>query len=87
MFICCCCLVSSYHPSSANGWPRVIAKNGIQLHDDWPFTFTNTTMVYFTEYPDPPMGDAFRLRFGRLRVMLPNGRIRHLDIGNVSQSQ
>jgi len=71
---------------TANGWPRVIAKNGIQLLDDWPFTFTNTTMVYFTEYPDPPQGDVFRYRVGRLRVMLPDGRQRYLDIGNVSLS-
>lgn len=69
---------------SANGWPRVIARNGIQLLDDWPFTFTNTTRVYFTENPDAPQGDIFRYRVGRLRVMLPNGRSRYLDIGNVS---
>ena len=70
----------------ANGWPRVVAKNGIQFLDDWPFTFTNTTTVYFTEYPDPPQGDIFRYRVGRLRVMLPDGRQRYLDIGNVSLS-
>ena len=68
---------------TANGWPRVIAKNGINLLDDWPFTFTNTTKVYFSEYPDPPQGDVFRYKNGRLRVILPDGRQRYLDIGNV----
>ena len=65
----------------------MIAKNGIQLLDDWPFTFTNTTMVYFPEYPEPPQGDVFRYRIGRVRVMLPDGRQRYLDIGNVSCSR
>jgi hypothetical protein len=44
-------------------------------------------MVYFTENPDPPQGDVFRYRVGRLRVMLPDGRQRYLNIGNVSWFQ
>ena len=67
----------------ANGWPRAIARNGIHLLDDWPYQFTNTTQVYFPNNPDPPQGGLFRYPYGRLRVLLPNGRERFLDIGNV----
>jgi hypothetical protein len=80
-FLCSATIVLTF---SANGWPRVIAKNGIQLLDNWPFTFSNTTMVYFPDYPEPPQGDVLRYRIGRVRVMLPDGRQRYLDIGNVS---
>jgi hypothetical protein len=66
-----------------NGWPRVIARNGLYLLDDWPYEFTNTTQVYFqTNNPDAPQGGLFRYPYGRLRVLLPNGKERFLEIGN-----
>ena len=68
-----------------NGWPRVIARNGLHLLDAWPYQFTNTTQVYFRENPDPPQGGLYRYPSGRLRVTLPDGRERYLDIGNVRE--
>jgi len=65
-----------------NGWPRVIAKNGLHLLDGWPYEFTNETEVLFISYPDAPQGDLYRYNYGRLRVRLPDGRDKFLDIGN-----
>ena len=64
------------------GWPRVIAKAGLHLLDAWPFTFTNETQVTFDYYPNAPQGDLYRYNYGRLRVLLPNGEKRFLEIGN-----
>lgn len=66
-----------------NGWPRVIAKSGINCLDAWPCDFTNQTLR-FDYYPDPPQGDLYRYYYGRLRVRMPDGLNRFLDIGNVS---
>lgn len=61
-----------------------MAKNGLHLLNDWPFDFSNETIsVYFDTYPNAPQGDIYRYEFGRIRVELPDGRSRYLDIGNV----
>ena len=68
----------------ANGWPRVVARNGLHLLDGWPYQFTNTMNVTFASInPDPPQGGLYRYPHGRLRVTLPDGREKFLDIGNV----
>ena len=82
-----CCLALAHRslplPSSkANGWPRHVAKSGIQFLNDWPFDIAANESVYFTYYPDAPQGDLYRYHYGRLRVELPDGRDRYLDIGN-----
>ncbi|KAL7527648.1 hypothetical protein ACHAXR_002788 [Thalassiosira sp. AJA248-18] len=64
-----------------NGWPRVIAKNGIHCLDYWPCDFTDGTSTTFIYYPEPPMGDLYRNNIGYLRVNL-DGYYRFLDIGN-----
>ena len=64
--------------SSANGWPRAIARNGVHLMDEWNVQLTNVT---FADTPHPPMSQA---RPTKLRVYLPDGRERNLDISNVS---
>ena len=74
--------------STASGWPRTIAKHGIHLLDGWPFEFTNSTgaslSFSFSIYPDPKLGDLDRYQHGRIRIRLPDGKHRFLDIGNVS---
>ena len=66
------------------GFPRAIAPNGLKLADDWEFEFTDSTVLGFAWYPEPPQGDLFRFgfpSFGRIRYQLPDGRQRFLDIG------
>ena len=66
------------------GFPRAIAPNGLKLADDWEFEFTDSTVLGFAWYPEPPQGDIFRFgfpSFGRIRYQLPDGRQRFLDIG------
>jgi len=46
--------------------------------DEWNVQLTNVT---FADTPHPPMSQA---RPTKLRVYLPDGRVRNLDIGNVS---
>ena len=68
----------------SNGWPRAIAKNGLHCLDYWPCDFSDGTEVEFKSYPDASQGDLYRYAFGRLRVLMPTGKTRYLDIGNPS---
>lgn len=70
---------------TANGWPRVIAKNGLFCLDGWPCDefYNETERTHFYYYPEPPMRDGYSSQsFGRLRVEMSDGRKRFLDIGN-----
>lgn len=67
-----------------NGWPRLVARNGLFLLDNWNETLTqnwNETTASFDYYPDAPQGDLYRYNFGRLRLRLPGGNY-FLEIGN-----
>ena len=70
------------------GWPRVIAKNGLYLLDDWEPNlledFLLNQTVVFDYYPDSPQGDLYRYYYGRLRITIPGIGDRFLEIGNVS---
>jgi hypothetical protein len=75
--------ILSFSIPSANGWPRAIARNRLHLLDDWPFQFTNMTQVHFQiNNPDAPQGGLFHYPNGKLRVLLPNGGEKFLNIGN-----
>ena len=76
---------------TADGWPRTIAKNGVNLLNEWPFEFTNSTgsplSFSFALYPGPRMGGSRgsqHQKNGRLMLLTPEGNKRYLDIGNVS---
>lgn len=67
-----------------NGVPRSIAKNGVHIINDYNYEITDNTVLHMSDYPYPLLGDLYRYPFGRVRVILPDGKERYLDTGNVS---
>ena len=67
-----------------NGSPRTIAQNGIRLLDDWSYEITDDLVVTFEDYPYPSLGNLYYYPYGRAKVILPDGRDKYLDTGNVS---
>ena len=69
-----------------NGWPRVIAKNGLHLLNDWnptKYEFNNETEVTFGKGLAAPQGSLYNeAHFGLVRIRFSDNMARILDIGN-----